>query len=1259
MRSLLVGLFLCAFLSNAHATSMSFGPEGSPDCELFLTAEGNSGLELEFRLNRIERIAGPTGERLLIDGLEREGVPDEDWLPGGSRLLAVPARAGLTLTVEAVETMLLEDFHPAPRPAWISEQDGREVRLADRSAPEASDWAGLSTPAIWLGQRIVALDLNPVLPGERDGEWRVATHLRLHVGFDGGVPVNPGREGRRLSPLARELVGQAVLNPATLPVASERDDAEEPVGRYLVVGPAAALPFLDNWLEFRREQGWEIELRSAEELGVGEENWQPIRAAAQELYDGDGLDCLLLIGDMNRSGSGYNLPGDMVPGGPYAENTWSRRIVSDHSVALLDGDDYFSDVLVGRFTADNATQLSTMVNRGLMHEREPLLDDADWLRRALVVYDVSGAGTRRETSLQIREHLLEAGFAQVDTINNNRDSNPQSPTLVSNRINAGTAFVNYRGFGYRDAWNGPSFSSAHILGLSNVGEWPFFTSMVCGGGDFASTNYEPCLGEAALQAGSVFEPTGGIAFVGPSEEDTHTQWNNCIDQGLYHGLLMEGLRSPAALLERGKLELWLNFPNSRAEDWQPAGSHSQATNVPFYHWCYNLLGDPGIELRMGHQRNLSAALPDELPLGLSHLELLAVDESGEALEGVIGCLSGSDNERLALARSDASGRLVFGFAPLAQDSVTLLLHGRDLVPQRRTWLPVAREALLTLRDWSIEDEAGQIARIVPGGTGWLNVILEERGTLGSAEASTLRIVSLDDRLSIVDGALELVATSPGDTLEARFGLLASPLLLDGDRLPAILGLLDPIGDTVWTRPLEFVVAGARLGLQDVVLTSGSLEPGGTASVALQVRNDGALPIDAASLRLYSTSEAATIEEGEIGGQSLAPEESAAIGPVGFSIDGGVVPGALLPFELVAFAADGATVCRLPLQIQAGERGPEDPLGPDAHGYVIHHSAQQHPGAPAFLWESVAGSGVEIDLEDQGEAYNEEGLDGASRVVALPFPFRFYGQDYDTITVCSNGWLAMGAQPYAYTGLNTTIPAAQGPRAMVAAFWTDLYNQFNSTRFAHVYRQYDEDGHRFVVQWDNVMHTGHPWNSNWFQVILLDPAWHPTPTGDGEILIVYDDLVTDLGDNFFTVGIEAPDLSHGLCYAFNGETTDGMPAIASQTALRITTVGTYGETPVVDPLRPGAFRILGAAPNPFNPSTRVRLLLPEPGRLDWKLFDLTGRLAASGAPRRSGAGEATLFVDGSGLASGLYLLRADWRPELGPPSSATTKLLLVK
>jgi hypothetical protein len=98
-----------------------------------------------------------------------------------------------------------------------------------------------------------------------------------------------------------------------------------------------------------------------------------------------------------------------------------------------------------------------------------------------------------------------------------------------------------------------------------------------------------------------------------------------------------------------------------------------------------------------------------------------------------------------------------------------------------------------------------------------------------------------------------------------------------------------------------------------------------------------------------------------------------------------------------------------------------------------------------------------------------------------------------------------------------------------------------------------------------------------------------------------------------------------------------------------------EALVIEPIAPTEFALLGAVPNPFNPTTMIRFALPKAMKVRLEVFDISGRLIASplhNGYREPGYHEVTF--DGTGLASGLYF----YRLEAGD-FGATGKMLLLK
>jgi len=90
----------------------------------------------------------------------------------------------------------------------------------------------------------------------------------------------------------------------------------------------------------------------------------------------------------------------------------------------------------------------------------------------------------------------------------------------------------------------------------------------------------------------------------------------------------------------------------------------------------------------------------------------------------------------------------------------------------------------------------------------------------------------------------------------------------------------------------------------------------------------------------------------------------------------------------------------------------------------------------------------------------------------------------------------------------------------------------------------------------------------------------------------------------------------------------------------------------NPKTPGEIALLQNVPNPFNSSTSITVLLPEPAVMDVEIFDISGRYVASIASGQTPAGEHTYIWDGRNelgreSPDGIYLikLRVDGEVEM--------------
>jgi hypothetical protein len=129
---------------------------------------------------------------------------------------------------------------------------------------------------------------------------------------------------------------------------------------------------------------------------------------------------------------------------------------------------------------------------------------------------------------------------------------------------------------------------------------------------------------------------------------------------------------------------------------------------------------------------------------------------------------------------------------------------------------------------------------------------------------------------------------------------------------------------------------------------------------------------------------------------------------------------------------------------------------------------------------------------------------------------FYGVNYNTVRICSNGWLSFTSASTAF--FNTALPNTALPNATIAPLWDD-YDMRNNVGIC-LYRSDPALG-RFIVEWKKVTRFNSPADTLTFQAIL---------GSDGSITYNYLSVKGVLNSN--TIGIENASGTTGLQVVFN-------------------------------------------------------------------------------------------------------------------------------
>jgi hypothetical protein len=230
--------------------------------------------------------------------------------------------------------------------------------------------------------------------------------------------------------------------------------------------------------------------------------------------------------------------------------------------------------------------------------------------------------------------------------------------------------------------------------------------------------------------------------------------------------------------------------------------------------------------------------------------------------------------------------------------------------------------------------------------------------------------------------------------------------------------------------------------------------------------------------------------------------------------------------------------------------------------------------------------------------------------------------------------------------------------MVAPYWDDLYD--NENFFGEILYYNDEENHLFIVEWDSISHNHYvnePFKEN-FQVILYDPDYYPTATGDGEIIVQY--RVAKDPSNV-TVGIENQTQDIGLQYLYNNFYDPTASAMVGGKAIKFTTEPPFANIlTAVDENLPGSGHGNGPAyelgqnhPNPFISRTWIDYKLPSACHVTISIYNVSGELITVIVDGQQGAGKHTVEWDGmndAGVAASpgvyFYRIRTDDYTETG-------------
>ena len=109
-------------------------------------------------------------------------------------------------------------------------------------------------------------------------------------------------------------------------------------------------------------------------------------------------------------------------------------------------------------------------------------------------------------------------------------------------------------------------------------------------------------------------------------------------------------------------------------------------------------------------------------------------------------------------------------------------------------------------------------------------------------------------------------------------------------------------------------------------------------------------------------------------------------------------------------------------------------------------------------------------------------DGRWDNIDLPFTFRYFGNDYNSINISTNGWIGLGSNNSTTTGMGVVLPNAAAPNNVIHAITADLdFRSPTSSSLEYFYEGSAPDM-KFIIRYNDIKFFGAAGTAN-VEIIL--------------------------------------------------------------------------------------------------------------------------------------------------------------------------------
>ena len=589
-------LFLGVQGFSSNWVGITSSTPSKPTIRLVSSTPDKSIVRFTFEGFNLQTVTTPRGYSAVLDitkgsRIQEEGAPD---LPKFSTSLVIPDLGSMEVHLISSSFRDLRDFEIAPSkgiltrnidPSTVPYRYGNKYNI-DAFFP--GDVTGTRDPYIIRDVRGQTLIVYPLQYNPVTKVLRVYYDMTVEMVKTGDNGVNNlvrKTKDIRINKEFDAIYSRHFLNYHPMGYIPLDD-----YGNILVISYGDFMNAMNPYVAWKRSMGYPTKMVSIDSIG---NNPDSIKQFITNYYNTHGLTFVLIVGD-NAQVHTYQGTG---VGGP-----------SDNYYGYIEGNDHYADVFIGRFSAENISQVNTQVQRTLNYEQNPQFRTDNWFTSVIGIGSDQGPGDDGEYDYQHIRHQQAQLLSYTYTWNpelfdgsqggNDAPGNP-GPSDVSTAVNDGASLILYCGHGSMTSWGTTGFSNSNVNTLTNQGKLPFIWSVACVNGEFISGT---CFAEAWLRASQGGQPTGAIAFFGST---INQSWNSpmCAEDEMTD-ILAESYPDN---IKRTFAGLSINGCFEMIDEYGTDGENMADT--------WTVFGDPSIIVRTKNPDTLLVSNPSAVPVG--------------------------------------------------------------------------------------------------------------------------------------------------------------------------------------------------------------------------------------------------------------------------------------------------------------------------------------------------------------------------------------------------------------------------------------------------------------------------------------------------------------------------------------------------------------------------------------------------------------------------------------------------------------------